>query len=255
MNRYTLLCTKQSTRTYCISLCRSVTWSCRTLWPHRLQPSRFLCPWDPPGTNTRVGAHFLLQGIFPTQGPNLHLLHHRQILSCWAIGDTHRELDSISCNRLRWKRSTCLWIWMTEPPCVRLKHCKPVRLPAEKTKKAVQAWKWGCPPGPPGEAVGHVLSPPGGVRVGLLLQGFLEELSWGLMSSLMLVNLDEKKTIVPISSVVSMIFNILLTYAWSELFPWLVAGLLILSIHTFSWHIIIVADVLGSVLCSTTLIL
>ena len=33
------------------------------------------------------------------------------------------------------------------------------------------------------------------------------------MSSLMLVNLDEKKTIVPISSVVSMIFNILLTYA------------------------------------------
>ena len=27
------------------------------------------------GKNTRVGCHFLLQGIFPTQGSNLHLLH------------------------------------------------------------------------------------------------------------------------------------------------------------------------------------
>ena len=39
---------------------------------------RALCPWDFPGTNTRVGCHFLLQRIFPTQGSNpclLHLLH------------------------------------------------------------------------------------------------------------------------------------------------------------------------------------
>ena len=28
------------------------------------------------GKNTRVGCHFLLQGIFPTQGSNLYLLHH-----------------------------------------------------------------------------------------------------------------------------------------------------------------------------------
>ena len=28
-----------------------------------------------PGKNTGVGCHFLLQGIFPTQGMNLHLLH------------------------------------------------------------------------------------------------------------------------------------------------------------------------------------
>ena len=28
-----------------------------------------------PGKNTRVGCHFLLQGIFPTQGLNLRLLH------------------------------------------------------------------------------------------------------------------------------------------------------------------------------------
>ena len=33
------------------------------------------CPWDFPGKNTGVGCHFLLQGIFLTQGSNLHLLH------------------------------------------------------------------------------------------------------------------------------------------------------------------------------------
>ena len=32
-----------------------------------------LCPWDSLGKNTRVGCHFLLQGIFPSQGSNLHL--------------------------------------------------------------------------------------------------------------------------------------------------------------------------------------
>ena len=46
-----------------------------TLWD-----SRLLCPWDPPGKNTGVGYHFLLQGIFPTQGqnPNLFSLLHWQ---------------------------------------------------------------------------------------------------------------------------------------------------------------------------------
>ena len=33
-----------------------------------------LCPWDSPGRNTGVGCHALLQGIFPAQGLNLHLL-------------------------------------------------------------------------------------------------------------------------------------------------------------------------------------
>ena len=54
-----------------------------SLKPHGLQPSRLLCPWDSPCKNTEVGSHVLLQGIFPTQGSNLHLLcllHCRQIL-------------------------------------------------------------------------------------------------------------------------------------------------------------------------------
>ena len=36
---------------------------------------RFLSPWDFPGKNTGAGCHFLLQGVFPTQGSNPHLLH------------------------------------------------------------------------------------------------------------------------------------------------------------------------------------
>ena len=35
---------------------------------------------DSLGKNTGVGCHALLQGIFPTQGLNPGLLHHRQIL-------------------------------------------------------------------------------------------------------------------------------------------------------------------------------
>ena len=41
---------------------------------------RLLCPWDSPGKNTGVSCHFLLQGIFPTQGSNPGLLHCRQTL-------------------------------------------------------------------------------------------------------------------------------------------------------------------------------
>ena len=34
-----------------------------------------LCAWNFPGENTGAGCHFLLQGIFPKQGLNPHLLH------------------------------------------------------------------------------------------------------------------------------------------------------------------------------------
>ena len=35
-----------------------------SLWPHGLQPTRLLCPWDFPGKNTGVGCH--LDHSFPT---------------------------------------------------------------------------------------------------------------------------------------------------------------------------------------------
>jgi len=36
--------------------------------------AHWLCPWNFPGKNTRLGCHFLFQGIFLTQGSNLYLL-------------------------------------------------------------------------------------------------------------------------------------------------------------------------------------
>ena len=50
-----------------------------SLQPHRVQPARLLCLWDFPG-NTRVGCHFLFQGIFLTQELKLHLLLGKLIL-------------------------------------------------------------------------------------------------------------------------------------------------------------------------------
>ena len=73
--------------------CAKPLQSCLTLQPHRLEPTRLLCPWDSPGTNTGVGCYALLQEIFLTQGLNpclLHLLHYRQILYYWANGETPR---------------------------------------------------------------------------------------------------------------------------------------------------------------------
>ena len=55
-----------------------------TLWTYGLQPASLLCPWNFPGKNTGMGCHFLLQGIFPTRGSNLCLLH----LLHWQMGSS-----------------------------------------------------------------------------------------------------------------------------------------------------------------------
>ena len=62
------------------SECVSLSVMSNSVWPRGLQPARLFCPWNSPGKNTGVGSHSLLQGIFPTQGLNLHLPHCRQIL-------------------------------------------------------------------------------------------------------------------------------------------------------------------------------
>ena len=51
-----------------------------SLGHHGPQSTRPLHPWDFPGKNTGVGCHFLLQGIFPTQGLNPGLRHCRLML-------------------------------------------------------------------------------------------------------------------------------------------------------------------------------
>ena len=52
------------------------------------QHVRLLCPWDFPGKNTGVGYHFLLQGIFPTQGS--------KILECGLLCLLQQQGSSLS---------------------------------------------------------------------------------------------------------------------------------------------------------------
>ena len=65
---------KREKRKYTFLNSCSVAKLCLILQPHGLQHATLLCPWDFPGKNTGVGCHFLLQGIFLTQGSHLHLL-------------------------------------------------------------------------------------------------------------------------------------------------------------------------------------
>ena len=69
---------------------------CLTLWdPMDCSPPGFSVHGILPGKNTGTGCHFLLQGIFPTQGLNprlLHLLHWQvdslplhHVGSPWAV--------------------------------------------------------------------------------------------------------------------------------------------------------------------------
>ena len=66
-----------------------------SFWPHGWWPIRLPCPQNPPGNNTGVGSHSLLQGIFLTQGSNpclLLFLHCKWILYHWAtwqVLETH----------------------------------------------------------------------------------------------------------------------------------------------------------------------
>ena len=61
----------------------------------RLQPTRFLSPWNSPGKNTGVGCHSLLQGIFLTQG--------------WRLGFLHWKADSLP--------ALYIWLLMGSPGC------------------------------------------------------------------------------------------------------------------------------------------
>ena len=101
----------------------SVTKSCLTRRLHGLYPARLLCPWNSRGRNTGVGCHFLLQGIFPTQGSNpgflpwqadsLPLSHLRSLWLSYCIW----KLFPISPSKLRHAQLNCelpvsLWCFL-----------------------------------------------------------------------------------------------------------------------------------------------
>ena len=100
-----------SMKLLCLVLSRSVVFD--SVQPHGLQHTRLLCPWDFPGKNTGVSCHFLLHGIFLNQGSNLHFLHCKWILYCWAIrkaqlrafreNNFYSILDADLCNLISWE--------------------------------------------------------------------------------------------------------------------------------------------------------
>ena len=69
------------------------------------------CPWDSPGKNTRVGCHFLLQGIFLIQGLSLlllHLLHwHEDSLPLSHLGSPGFTVQALNFVEIHKARMDC----------------------------------------------------------------------------------------------------------------------------------------------------
>ena len=65
---------------------------------------RLLCPGTFPGKNTGAGCHFLLQGLSPTQGSNLDLLHCRHRF--FAVSATREVITQESTDFLMFNPSS-----------------------------------------------------------------------------------------------------------------------------------------------------
>ena len=110
-----------------------------SLRPHGLQPIKLLCPWDSPGKNTRVGCHFLLQGVFPTQGLNQGLLHCRQILYCLSH-QTQIMLRAFQVTENNYLNSQWQVPGHTEE--WKLNCFKQAQTPDERGKEGDTGWPW-----------------------------------------------------------------------------------------------------------------
>ena len=81
-----------------------------TLWDQR---AKLLSPWDFPDENTGVGGHFLLQGIFLTQGSNaslLNLLHWRADSHCPTWEPWYCNVHRVA---VLWSQVNVLWLMIT----------------------------------------------------------------------------------------------------------------------------------------------
>ena len=108
----------------CMRACSCSVMS-NSLQPHGLQPARFLCPWDFPGKNTEVGCQFLLQGIFPTQGSNIHLLS----LLHWQVDSLPLHDLGSPMSRLVPGKSLLIWpVSHKDPASAQADLCPPVIL-------------------------------------------------------------------------------------------------------------------------------
>ena len=67
-----------------------------------------LCPRNSLGKNTRVGCHFLLQGIFLTQGSNLHCLHPQE--DSLTLAPPGKPQNIVNCTELQNRRTFAMYI-------------------------------------------------------------------------------------------------------------------------------------------------
>ena len=101
-------------RTYSLAVLCLVAQSCPTLRPYDHSPPGSSVHGDSLGKNTGVGCHALLQGIFPTQGSNLHLLSPTLAGGFFTTSVTWVSRTNLAISfywmQKRWKRAgaTCL---------------------------------------------------------------------------------------------------------------------------------------------------
>ena len=91
----------------------SRVWLLATLWT--VACTRLLHPWGSAGKSAGVGCHFLLQGIFRTQGSYSGLPHCRQTLYCLSHqGNNDNEAQT---EMLEFWVYDLTWIWGKEGHC------------------------------------------------------------------------------------------------------------------------------------------
>ena len=92
------------------------------LWLHGRQHA---CPWLFPGKNTGVGCHFLLQGIFLTQGSNLCFLYWQ--VNSLPLSHQGSPMVTIDLYKLKYEQGwecnspsccqPCQQLWPSVTPC------------------------------------------------------------------------------------------------------------------------------------------
>ena len=68
--------------------------------PHRLKPSRGLCPSDFPGKNTGKGCHFLLQGTFRLRDWTSGSCIAGRLFTDWATSEAHLSKQKVKVKSL-----------------------------------------------------------------------------------------------------------------------------------------------------------
>ena len=90
-------------------------------------PTRLPSPWDSSGKNSGVGCHSLIQGIFPTQGMNLDLLHCR-FFTIWAT----REAPQ--------RNSTRSWVQTQADTCPLDRKSNPLTTQPSQLSASITDW-------------------------------------------------------------------------------------------------------------------